>query len=70
MSRARVKVIKESETGRNLNFRDTNKGENMTRKQFVDKINRGDFPNYHVRNINGVDTPASNPNDRDCDNLG
>jgi len=69
-SRARVKVLSESSTGRNQRFHDNNKGSDMTRTQFVNKIGKGEFPNYHVRNVNGVPTPASNPNGRKCDNLG
>ncbi len=57
----RISVIKENLNGRNTSFHDNYTGKNMTRTQFVNKINKGDYPNYHVRNINGVDTPVSNP---------
>lgn len=70
MSRKRVKVTQESDTGRNQRFHDNYKGEDMTEKQFVDKIKRGEYPNYHIRNINGVDTPVSNPDKSDSNNLG
>ena len=33
----------------------------MTRNQFVREINNGHYENYHVRNINVIDTFASNP---------
>ncbi|MGI8544130.1 MAG: hypothetical protein ACR2MD_11740 [Aridibacter sp.] len=65
----RVTVIKESNTGRNENFRDNYTGTNMTRNQFVRKIEKGDYPKYHIRNINGVPTPVSNPDDSERNNL-
>jgi vacuolar-type H+-ATPase subunit D/Vma8 len=69
MSRKRVKVTHESDTGRNQRFHDNYTGEDMTRKQFVDKIKRGEYPNHHVRNINGVDTPVFNPDKSESNNL-
>jgi len=33
----------------------------MTRPQFVKEIKNGNYPNYHIRTINGVKTPVSNP---------
>lgn len=57
----RVSVTRESSTGRNTNFHDNYTGANMTRAQFVRQINNGNYENYHVRNINGIDTPVSNP---------
>lgn len=69
MGRKRVTVTNESDSGRNNIFHDNYTGEDMTRKQFVDKINNGDYPNYHVRNIYGVDTPVSNPDSGKNNNL-
>ncbi|MGR6871162.1 hypothetical protein ACU6U9_02385 [Pseudomonas sp. HK3] len=66
----RVSVIKESDTGRNQNFVDNKTGDEMTRAQFVKEIDAGKYPDYHVRSIDGVKTPASNPNNNDDDNLG
>lgn len=63
-----VKVVRESNTGRNEGFQDGNK--NMTRNQFVKEIKQGNYENYHIRNINGVDTPVSNPDSSKKDNLG
>jgi hypothetical protein len=68
--RARVVVVDESDTGRNRKFHDNCNGQDMNRPEFVQKINNGEYPNYHVRHVNGVPTPAANPNDRQCDNLG
>ena len=66
----RVSVTKESSTGGNEGFHDNFTGENMTRSQFVNKIKSGAYNNYHVRKINGVDTPVSNPDRKINNNLG
>ena len=66
--KCRIIVTKESKTGRNLNFQDTSTGITMTRAEFVKNIENGKYSkDYHVRNINGVKTPASNP-DKDKNN--
>lgn len=70
MGRKRITVTNQSNTGRNTHFHDNYTGANMTRSQFVNKINNGDYQNYHVRNINGVDTPVSNPDSTRNNNLG
>lgn len=64
-------VIKtsESENGRNLTFHDNKSGQNMTRAQFVREIEQGEFPDYHVRVINGIKTPVSNPDGKEGNNL-
>lgn len=69
MARKRITVTHESDTGRNERFRDNYNGANMTRKQFVDQIERGNYENYHVRVINGVKTPVSNPDKSKNNNL-
>lgn len=66
----RVTVTKETSTGRNIKFHDNRTGKNMTRSQFVSKINSGAYKNYHVRTINGVKTPVSNPDRSTNNNLG
>jgi len=66
----RLQVTKESETGRNQIFVDTKTNQEMSRTETVKRINNGDYPDYHVRKINNVDTPVSNPNKSDSDNLG
>ena len=70
MSAKRVKVVHESDSGRNQRFRDIGTGAEMTRAEFVRQINSGNYSDHHVRNINGVPTPASNPNDKERNNLG
>ena len=69
MARARVRVTSESESGRNETFEDTWTGNPMTRAQFVREINAGNYPGYHVRVIDGVKTPVSNPDGKTNNNL-
>ena len=69
MARKRVTVTRENETNRNTNFHDNYNGTDMTRSQFVREIEQGKYPNYHVRNINGVKTPVSNPDGSTNNNL-
>ena len=65
----RISVTKESPSGRNLCYRDNVTGETMTRKQLVQQIQVGSYPNYHLRCVNGRLTPASNPDTNSCNNL-
>ena len=69
MARKRVSVTKESSSGRNKTFRDNYNYRNMSRSQFVKRIKNGEYPNHHIRNINGVDTPISNPDSSKNNNL-
>ena len=69
MPRMRLTVTQESPTGRGLKFHDNRTGADMTRAQFVKQIEAGKYPNYHVRKLSGVKTPASNPDDREYNNL-
>jgi hypothetical protein len=66
----RVTVTRQSPTGRNLRFRDNKTGRYMSRPEFVRAINNGMYKRYHVRRVNGVSTPAANPNRTTSDNLG
>lgn len=70
MGRQRVSVTRENNTGRNQRFHDNYSGTDMTRSQFVREINNGNYENYHVRNINGIPTPVSNPDSKRNNNLG
>ena len=69
MARKRVSVTQESDSGRNLRFRDNYGGGTMSRAQFVSAIESGKYPNHHVREINGVKTPVSNPDGTERNNL-
>lgn len=66
----RVSVTRESDSGRNQQFRDNHTGRQMSRPEFVRQIQQGNYDNYHVRNINGVPTPVSNPDNSSNNNLG
>lgn len=70
MARKRITVTQESSTGRNLGFCDNRTGETMTRTGFVREIERGNYPDYHVRKVNGVKTPVSDPDGSAGNNLG
>ncbi len=66
----RVKVTRESNSGRNTQFRDTRNGSTMSRSDFVRAIRNGRYGGYHVRMVNGVATPVSNPDRSNRNNLG
>lgn len=70
IARKRITVTRESETGRNEYFHDNYSNIDMTRNQFVAAIQNGEYQNYHIRNINGIDTPVSNPDKTRNNNLG
>lgn len=65
-----VRVTEEGNSGRNQRFRDDKSGINMSRAEFVKLIEGGKFPDYHVRKINGLSTPVSNPDRSAGNNLG
>ena len=67
--RPRVTTTRESKSGRNVRFHDNCTGVDMNIGGFVKRIEQGRYPKYHVRRINGLKTPVSNPNGRKCDNL-
>lgn len=66
----RIKVVRESETGRNATFKGTRTGGLMSRAQLVRRIEHGEYARYHVREIDGVKTPVSNPDSSERNNLG
>ena len=70
MANKRVTVTSESDSGRNHRFHDNRTGQDMSRPEFVRQIEQGKYPNYHVREINGVKTPVSNPDYSENNNLG
>lgn len=69
MGRKRVTVTQESSSGRNQKFHDNYTGNDMTRAGFVREIEQGNYDNYHVRRVNGVKTPVSNPDGTRNNNL-
>ena len=66
----RITVIDEDNSGRNQRFRDNHTGSIMSRAEFVRLIEAGMYPNYHVRMVNGIKTPASDPDSSEDNNLG
>lgn len=70
MGRKRITVTNENDSGRNTNFHDNYNGADMNRSEFVNQIKSGNYPNYHVRIVNGVETPVSNPDPNRDNNLG
>lgn len=62
-----IKVTAETKTGRNTRFK-TNRG-SRTRQKLVQEIRAGKHKGYHVRIINGVATPVSNPDASKGNNL-
>lgn len=64
-----IVVIEEDDSGRNQKFHDNKSGRNMTRVEFVKQIEQGNFDDYHVRKINGLKTPVSNPDGKEGNNL-
>lgn len=66
----RVTVTQERNSGRNERFHDNFTGADMTRNQFNREIERGTYPKYHIREINGEKTPVSNPDNSENNNLG
>lgn len=67
-----VIVTKEKSSGRNLEFKDVKTKEEMTRAEFVKKIEKNIFnyaEDYYVRKQNGLKTPVSKPDGKTKNNL-
>lgn len=64
-----VVAISKSKTGRNELFYDTAKQIELSREEFIAKIQEGVYPGYTVKNIRGTSTPVSNPDGRKTNNL-
>jgi hypothetical protein len=70
MSRGRLRVTAQTASGRNTRFADRRTSRSLSRQELVRRIRRGAYPNYHIRMINGVATPVSNPDRSVQNNLG
>ena len=70
MAFKRVSVTTEDNNGRNQKFHDNVTGDDMSRSQFVRKIEQGNYGHFHVRVVHGVKTPVSNPDSSENNNLG
>ena len=69
MSRKRITVSRETDTGLNTHFRVPGQGE-VPRGRLADQVEAGLHDGYHVRRVDGRRIVASNPNGSESDNLG
>lgn len=67
---SKLKATQQSETGKNIRFTDTSTGRSMTLAQAVKAVDRGDYPDYHVRHTKNGLYIASNPDGNKKNNLG
>ncbi len=65
-----VIVLMEGKRGRNELFYDTLKQQVLSAESFILEIEKGFYPGYSVRIINGISTPVSRRDKRDFNNLG
>ncbi len=65
----KLKVTKQSKTGKNLRFTDTTTGRNMSLSQAITAVKNGKYNNYHVRKTKSGDIIASNPDGSKNNNL-
>ncbi len=65
-----VIVLEESETGENLTFYDLDKKQLLSKGDFVTSIKSGGYPDYEIRNIGGKETPVSQRDRFNFNNLG
>ncbi len=63
-------VTKESETGRNQEYMHSATGLKLNRAEMVKEIENGNIANAHIRVINGIKTPVTNPDGNKNNNLG
>ncbi len=63
-------VTKENKTGRNEEYAHRTTGMRLTRAQMVNEIENNNIANAHIRVINGVKTPVTNPDGNKKNNLG
>lgn len=65
-----VIVLKQNRSGRNEIFFDLATGLTMTRAQFVQAINKGNYPGYRIAMCHGLPTPTSRRDAKIKNNLG
>jgi hypothetical protein len=63
------KAIEESDSGRNMRFHNTITGQDLSLVETVGAI-KGQYPEYEVCMINGVETPRSKADGSAANNLG
>ncbi|MEA1959744.1 MAG: DUF3892 domain-containing protein [Bacillota bacterium] len=67
MLKQKVIVIRENSQGENQRFKDVNTELEMSKQEFIQKIEMGEYPDYHVQKWEGKNFLRSNP-DRNPDN--
>lgn len=65
----RLEVVDESDTGLNRIFRDTKTNEILSRREAADRIERGEYPDYHIMHKDNRRIPRSNPDHSKNNNL-
>lgn len=70
MGEKKVITIEESSGGSNSRYKDMDTGLEMTRDEFVQKIEAGEYPGYNIQNRKGNKIPRSNPDGDPGNNLG
>ena len=65
-----VLVVEESETGKNLVFYDVDQKITLTKDEFVTRIRKGEYPGFTIKTIHGDETPVSNRDRFQFNNLG
>ncbi|MBO0586478.1 DUF3892 domain-containing protein [Sporosarcina sp. E16_8] len=65
----RLVVKSENETGLNTHFLDTKTKEVITRGDLAKRINKGEYPDYHVAKVSGRNIIKSNPDGNKKNNL-
>lgn len=70
MPEKKVMVIEEAGDGMNTRYKDMQTGAEMSRDEFVQKIEAGEYPGYNVQNRKGQKIPRSNPDGDPDNNLG
>lgn len=68
--RNQIIVTQEGAKGRNQTFKDQFTGATMSREEFVNAIKANLYPGFHIRFIDGVETPVSDPDTKLENNLG
>ena len=69
MSKKSVRVIREDSQGGNQQFRDEDSGIQMSQEEFIQQIEAGNYPGYHIQNRVGMKVPRSNPDGEPDNNL-
>lgn len=73
MAKAILKVTKESNTGRNLEFQNIGNNEKLTAKELVKRLETGNSAyndGYYIKHQNGQKYIVSKPDGNDKNNLG